>query len=173
MAVNKRDFSKGINILKAFESLNERTKEVVFHMCQWKPHTFSYLSDFLTYEERKFDSPVEELFAVVFYIIEHDMDCGYWLDSQSIIDANNHKYRADFEVLEYGGETKILIEIDGHNFHEKTKEQVAKDKDREYDLKFEGYDVIRYSGSQVYNDPIEYVLKTIMYLDRRLHYEED
>lgn len=173
MAIQKRDFSTGISLLNEFEKLNQRTKEVVFQMCNYKPHVFSYLSMFLTYEHHNFGSPIEELFCIVFYMICNDLDCDYYLFPQSEILTNNNKYIADFEVLEYGCETKILIEIDGHDFHEKTKEQVARDKDREYDLKFEGYDVVRYSGSQIYNDPIKYVLKTLNYFDRRLNNEED
>lgn len=55
------------------------------------------------------------------------------------------------EYNEYG--LKFCIECDGHNFHEKTKEQVARDKERDRVLTHYNYTVIRFSGSEIYNDP--------------------
>lgn len=48
--------------------------------------------------------------------------------------------------------TKIAIECDGHEFHEKTKKQVIRDKQRDRWLNKNGYIVFRYSGSEIYND---------------------
>jgi hypothetical protein len=45
------------------------------------------------------------------------------------------------------------VEIDGHEWHEKTKEQAGKDKKRERDLLSEGYKVIRFTGSEIFHDP--------------------
>lgn len=49
------------------------------------------------------------------------------------------------------------IEIDGHDFHEKTKEQVAKDKQRERAIMNEGYKIYRFSGSEVFKHPLKCV----------------
>lgn len=57
------------------------------------------------------------------------------------------KYIADF-VLEYEG-VSIVIECDGHEFHEKTKEQVEKDKKRDRFFTVEGYKILRYSGAEL------------------------
>lgn len=43
----------------------------------------------------------------------------------------------------------IIIECDGHDFHEKTKEQAAKDKKRDRELQKLGYPVFRYTGSEI------------------------
>ena len=48
---------------------------------------------------------------------------------------------------------KIAVELDGYEFHEKTKEQAIKDKERDRNLQQEGYFVARFSGSEVYADP--------------------
>jgi hypothetical protein len=48
----------------------------------------------------------------------------------------------------------LIIECDGHEFHEKTKAQAARDKKRDRTLQSLGYVVIRFTGSEVYNDPI-------------------
>lgn len=53
-----------------------------------------------------------------------------------------------------GEGVRVAIECDGHAFHEKTKDQVAKDKARERAIVEAGYVVIRFSGSEIWNDPM-------------------
>lgn len=47
----------------------------------------------------------------------------------------------------------LVVECDGHEFHEKTKEQAAKDKWRDRQFAELGYRVLRFSGSEIYKDP--------------------
>ncbi|MFB5192691.1 endonuclease domain-containing protein [Alicyclobacillus fastidiosus] len=61
------------------------------------------------------------------------------------------KYRVDFTV-EYD-EHKWVIECDGHEFHEKTKEQAARDKQRDRYLQAEGYTVVHFTGSEIWKNP--------------------
>lgn len=61
-------------------------------------------------------------------------------------------YRVDF-MLEGTGKTKgVAIECDGHDFHERTKEQAEKDRSRDRDLTLQGYQVLRFTGSEIYRD---------------------
>jgi very-short-patch-repair endonuclease len=64
-------------------------------------------------------------------------------------------YRVDFliTVVSPISSYKIVIECDGHDFHEKTKQQVSKDKKRDRYFQQNGYIVFRYSGSDIVNDP--------------------
>ena len=48
---------------------------------------------------------------------------------------------------------KLGIEIDGHEWHEKNKEQAASDKKRERDLLLGNIHIIRYTGSEAYTNP--------------------
>jgi len=48
----------------------------------------------------------------------------------------------------------IVVECDGHAFHERTKEQAARDKSRDRDLLLAGFPVMRFTGSEIYADPI-------------------
>ncbi len=48
----------------------------------------------------------------------------------------------------------LILECDGHDFHEKTKEQAAKDKRRDRELQHLGYRVFRFTGSEIHNDAI-------------------
>lgn len=61
-------------------------------------------------------------------------------------------YRADFLCYFMNGKQKYIIECDGHDFHEKTKEQAKYDKQRERFFVSNGYKVLRYSGSEIFND---------------------
>jgi very-short-patch-repair endonuclease len=84
------------------------------------------------------------------------------------------KYRLDFALdfftgivdcprdsVYFGREEEIFknvllpllgIEIDGHEWHEKTKDQVRLDKERERFLVADGWKILRFSGSEVFKD---------------------
>lgn len=65
------------------------------------------------------------------------------------------KYRIDFRVSAKveAGERSILVECDGHDFHEKTKEQAARDKERDRYITATGAQISRYTGSEIYRNP--------------------
>jgi very-short-patch-repair endonuclease len=65
------------------------------------------------------------------------------------------KHRVDFAIFINGvanEEIKIVVECDGHDFHEKTKEQAARDKRRDRDLQIAGWKVLRFTGSEIWRD---------------------
>lgn len=49
---------------------------------------------------------------------------------------------------------KVIVECDGHEFHERTKEQAAKDRARDRASVMGGYDVFRFTGSELWRDPM-------------------
>lgn len=64
-------------------------------------------------------------------------------------------YRADFFIsLDTNGSKRIglFVECDGHDYHEKTKEQAARDRKRDRDLQSLGMNILRFTGSEIYND---------------------
>ena len=63
------------------------------------------------------------------------------------IDCRNNKYEPAPRFI------KIVIECDGHDYHEKTKEQARRDKARDRALTASGYRVVRFTGSEIYSDP--------------------
>lgn len=131
-------------------------------------------------------SPAEQIFTVAFcihyawYTKDRDsftMSSIEWaFDCQHVIKYKDKKYIADFVIdfnlinEEDGGRffeqnpqfknLKYVIEIDGHEYHSK-KHQMAADYERENNLKELGYSVIRFTGSQVYNNPLSCVDKMI------------
>lgn len=65
------------------------------------------------------------------------------------------EYRVDFYLVHVDQEegSPLIVECDGHDFHEKTKEQARRDKARDRYLVSQGYRVLRYTGSEIYNNP--------------------
>lgn len=105
------------------------------------------------------ESPIEQMMMFAFEIITAMKNPEYvCLEPQMPLTLENGKtYRPDFTVCNgnVGGILPILIECDGHDFHEKTKAQVKRDNERDFDLKMAGYEVLHFSGSQIYNNPIK------------------
>lgn len=78
------------------------------------------------------------------------------IEKQKEIDCNNKKYRVDFciPVIYKNQEEKVfIIECDGHEFHQKTKQQVERDNARTRDLQKAGYEMIRFSGTEIWHRP--------------------
>jgi very-short-patch-repair endonuclease len=63
-------------------------------------------------------------------------------------------YKIDFVACGIIGEYpfSVGIEIDGHEWHEKTKEQVARDKTRDRFITIQGITLLRFSGSEIYRN---------------------
>lgn len=83
------------------------------------------------------ESPIERLLGIWMYYhgIRFEAQRKIW------------KYRVDFCV----GST--VIECDGLDYHDRTKEQATQDKRRDRDLQSMGYTVYRFSGAEIWADP--------------------
>lgn len=55
----------------------------------------------------------------------------------------------------------VLVECDGHDFHERTREQARRDKRRDRELQKLGFPVFRYTGSDVWRDPLGAALEVV------------
>ena len=79
---------------------------------------------------------------------------GMLVFSQAIIAP----YRVDFLVALNPGDGRksafVAVECDGHEWHERTKEQAAKDKKRDRRLQEQGIAVLRVTGSEVWKSPV-------------------
>lgn len=127
------------------------------------------------------ESPIERLFVLgLFCLIEmHDYDfipiedCEVWEgDGETIrqevrdklkkrgmmLIQYQHKlldWRADFVLSCPSISTaKVIVECDGHDFHERTKEQAARDRKRDRAAQAAGYTIFRFTGSEIYRDPM-------------------
>ena len=134
-------------------------------------HAFS-LTNFLYKDVCK--SPIEIMFAMAFDIINYKYYRDVlMLNPQEVINANGKRYIADF-VFDTEGEfgefhtsengLKLVIECDGHEYHKISKKQVKHDNERDLDLKMSGYEVLHFSGSQIYENPWKCAEDTINYI---------
>jgi very-short-patch-repair endonuclease len=65
------------------------------------------------------------------------------------------KYSVDLLVCRGGvpQPNVLAIECDGHDFHEKTKEQARHDKQRDRHILAAGISTVRFTGSEIWRDP--------------------
>lgn len=65
-------------------------------------------------------------------------------------------YRADFLIQITDGQKRafVVIECDGHDFHERTKEQARRDRERDRWMVAQDITVLRYTGSEIWRDPV-------------------
>lgn len=108
------------------------------------------------------ESPIEEMFGYALLGLD-----SYPTDHQTFRQqVPIGKYRVDFllsfvdpGMAKDGGTdatpAQLVVELDGHDFHERTKEQAKRDKSRDRALIDAGYQVIRFTGSEVYADPVK------------------
>lgn len=77
--------------------------------------------------------------------------------SDYLPDWNNSTLDSNGERIPTGKlvESSIVVECDGHAFHERTKTQVIKDKKRDRTLQSAGFYVFRYTGSEIWTDVFE------------------
>lgn len=97
-------------------------------------------------------SPIETLFKAAVSILAHICrvegdDTPKALGGQEQIGP----YRVDFTITAFG--KTVIVEVDGHDFHEKTKEQAQRDKARDRYLIKHGHTVIHFTGSEVWANP--------------------
>ncbi len=86
------------------------------------------------------------------------------------------KYRLDFAIFyprtdESGDKIKIAIECDGHDFHEKTKEQAQQDKEKDKFLQSKGWLIAKFTGLEIYQKDLYELIQEIDNLALSKDYE--
>lgn len=152
-----------------FENLPTRAKEIYFYAMEKTVHQNNIIVHLITNPpfagSEDCQSPIEKILYVACKIVFcirnselKDGELGIFILPQVDIETDSKKYRADFSFVlekEEGISPEVIVECDGHEFHQKTKTQVEHDNQREYDIKKMGYDILRFSGSQIYNNPFK------------------
>ena len=68
------------------------------------------------------------------------------------------RYRVDFLIIFAHRDlepVRMVIECDGHDYHERTPEQAARDRKRDREMMKQGYYVVRFTGSEIHRNPVE------------------
>jgi hypothetical protein len=92
--------------------------------------------------------------------------------------SDNTTHRADFllriwDKNDLSNKVEIVIECDGHDFHEKTKEQARKDRSRDRSLQDIGYFVLRFTGSEIFEDAEKCVTEAYIFGRKKLKLKEN
>lgn len=116
------------------------------------------------------ESPIEALFLAAVYASNIDWGdnpvhiyTGKYAEDASLFDGDHlwpqtqiGNYRVDF-LFEHVGprcRRRVIVECDGHVWHDKTSELAAADKARDRFLAGRGFQVLRFTGSEICRDPI-------------------
>lgn len=63
------------------------------------------------------------------------------------------KYRIDWVFRVIGAhKSYVFIECDGHEFHERTKEQAERDRSKDREIQAAGFPILRFTGREIYRD---------------------
>lgn len=113
-------------------------------------------------------SPIERVFIAAFYATYSSSSVffygaarefapppfeGMHVYPQVSIDG----YRLDFLIADLrkdGVARYTVVECDGHDFHERTKQQASHDKARDRHFQRKGWKVIRFTGSDIWRCPV-------------------
>lgn len=139
--------------------------------------------DYLEYSLKDCESPIEQLLALELANLNLEGINKFnpfidviGVDKQEEIIIKNKKYRVDFLIpVVYKNQDNIMfvIECDGHEFHQKTKQQVEADNKRQRELQEAGYEVIRFSGTEIYHKPHDCALAVKNIILSKCKYTKD
>jgi uncharacterized protein (UPF0248 family) len=100
------------------------------------------------------ESPLEAMFDVandVYNFFAGDTAIAYERQVD-VVTASSARYRLDRAFVAHGA--KVAVELDGHAYHERTREQVIARNTRDLDLANDGWLVVHLSWDQVFRDPL-------------------
>jgi very-short-patch-repair endonuclease len=166
------NINKEIGNVKAFQSkVRELYGEI--HKDSFDAQMFHYLYDI------GIDSPIEQIFFMALRLQCEEM--GFEFTTSEYFYYGNKfqfvlavypqkkigKYKVDFfiKLTQGSGVTELIIELDGHEFHERDKQQRSYEKARDRFLINSGYKVFHYTGSDVVKKPQHVAYEVIKSLD--------
>lgn len=173
----------GKMILEDFLILPKRCQEIFFDYMGGTLELPNGTNPYMIFGTIGFDysycqSPIEKIFAFAYDIVTFDNEFSLFnLLAQEEILANEKKYYADFLFDTKGyfskfhraeNDLKLIVECDGHEYHKATKQQVKHDNERDFNLKMAGYEVLHFSGSQIYEDPFKCAMDTVKYIQTKI-----
>lgn len=155
---------------KPFVGTEQKIEQIICEAAQAEAQRFE--EDFYSHE-RHCESPIEKLLLAALFADHrvHEFEVIFMGDSEpsdrfirgeTIFihqQAKIGSYRADFLIhdcsmpLDLAAPRLMVVECDGHDFHERTKEQARRDKQRDRFFQSRGLKVLRFTGSEIFADP--------------------
>lgn len=134
-------------------------------MASWRPNALVAAMHWLD----ECESPIEKLMCAALSfglhpdavsMLPHSAFFRRYGDLHIKPQAQIEGYRVDFAVVateqwatDLTVEARIVVECDGHDFHERTKEQAERDRSRDRRLTTLGWTVLRFTGREIVRDP--------------------
>lgn len=152
-----------------FYPIDEAVKNDVKNRLEWIKKKVS--KDFESTISRiigthKITSPIEQIFLMEWKYLKVEERFGVELSPSSKVETDIGIFILDFQITsESNPNFKLAIELDGHDFHEKTKEQVARDKRRERAIVKKKIPVLRFSGSEIFRKARSCIEEIIQYIE--------
>lgn len=128
---------------------------------EWSRRSIAAAADMHDGIGRYCESPIEALFATAFCLAADTYGAvtlgpptgvgGSLFSIQMQVPVLT--YRADFLICENSeAPAFIVVECDGHDFHERTKEQAERDRRRDREMQSAGFRVFRFTGREIYRN---------------------
>lgn len=77
-------------------------------------------------------------------------------------------YRIDFCIRHTSEPDRLLfVECDGHDFHERTKEQAERDRSKDRAIQAAGISVLRFTGREIWRDASSVVMEILKFMISR------
>lgn len=139
-------------------------------------------------------TPIEKLFWIAFYLRQSMLEAnqykygmkgtvGSLAEAKAILDQNPDQdfmmfpqcqlagWRVDFlfGLSRAEAASWLIVECDGHAYHERTKEQAAKDRSRDRTMQADGITVFRFTGSELHRNPLGCATQVYDWLVREYH----
>ena len=173
----EKDFKTEEMILDDFLKLPRKAQLVYFNQLgNVKQYMFT---EFVDIDTSSCKSPIEQIFQVAF-------ECIYWMANQHKIDfelpiilqlepqseiiIDGKRYIVDFLIENVESKYNfppVVIECDGYEYHS-SKEQINNDRERDIALKKSGYEVIRFTGTMIYENPYKCALDVFEFIKGKL-----
>jgi hypothetical protein len=118
----------------------------------------------------QYESPLEVAFAIWWDVLQSNerafSDSVFLHPQREVTCSSGRTYRVDMEIAPGHGALvrewyaekgktiqRVAVELDGHDFHERTKAQVELRNRRDRELQDDGWRVLHFSGSEFHRDP--------------------
>jgi very-short-patch-repair endonuclease len=120
-----------------------------------------------------FDSPLEAVFWLWWMAVmqgNRHWDDMFLLQPQEEVTVSGQRYRLDFMLIPYDEEvatskywSPIAVELDGHEFHERTPDQVARRDQRDRALQAANWHVFHFSFKEFVNRPVDCISEVLVF----------
>ena len=124
------------------------------------------------------ESPIEKLFLIeweyrnkintyneYFYIMPQYKINNYRVDFMMYFHTDKKWMGKKSECPEEHKEKSLIVELDSHLWHGTNPEQFTKEKERERELQREGWNVMRFSGREIYRNVEKCVEEVFEYFE--------